>query len=133
MLCDAVTCLLLAIINMEEILKYVSLITLSGTAISFMVGLIKWIDQRNREQEQKTFEAFHQMVCRASGRNENGQIISMLQQVAAIYQLQKYKQYAFASLPVLDLMKFENNNQEKDKRSDHLVKAIEETITVLKS
>ena len=118
---------------MEEILKYVSLITLSGTAISFVVGLVKWIDQRNREQEQKTFEAFHQMVCRASGKNENGQIISMLQQIAAIYQLQKYKQYAFASLPVLELMKFENDNQEKDIRQNHLDKAIDETITVLKT
>jgi len=119
---------------MTEILKYASLLALSGTAISFIVGLIKWIDQRNREQEQKTFEAFHKMVCRASGSDENKQTISMAEQIASIYQLQKYKQYAFASLPVMELLKFEFDkmvDKKPDDRSAHLKKAIDSTIGVL--
>jgi DNA-binding GntR family transcriptional regulator len=119
---------------MDDILKYASLLALSGTAISFIVGLIKWIDQRNREQEQKTFEAFHKMVCRASGSDENKQTISMAEQIASIYQLQKYKQYAFASLPVMELLKFEFDkmeNRKSDDRSAHLRKAIDSTIAVL--
>jgi hypothetical protein len=98
---------------MDEALKYLSLITACGAGISFVIGLFKWIDQRNREQEQKTYEAFHRMVC-----------------IAAIYQLQAYKQYAFASIPVLQLMQFDYGSQ-KDPRSSHMEIALRKTIEVL--
>jgi hypothetical protein len=117
---------------MEEILKYLSLITLAGTAISFAVGLIKWIDQRNREQEQKQYEAFHKMVCIASGTDESGRTVKMVQQIAAIYQLQAYKQYAFASVPVLELMKFEYSKSNQDERAEHMFNALNETLQSLK-
>lgn len=117
---------------MEEILKYTSVIALAGAAISFMIGLIKWIDQRNREQLQKEYEAFHKMVCIASGVDESGRVVKMAQQVAAIYQLQVYKQYAFASVPVLELMRFEYEHGNQDERSKHLFKALDTTIGALK-
>ncbi|TOD60078.1 hypothetical protein [Vibrio parahaemolyticus] len=118
---------------MDELLKYASLITLCGAAISFVIGLIKWIDQRNREQKQKQkqYEALHKMVLLASGVDESGQTIKMVQQIAAIYQLQSYKDFAFASVPVLELMLFEHGNQ-SDPRSDHLIKAIKSSIHALK-
>ena len=115
---------------MNEILKYVSVITLCGTAISFIIGLVKWIDQRNREQEQKQYEAFHKMVCIASGVDESGKKVKMVQQIAAIYQLQAYKQYAFASIPVLELMQFEYSKA-KDERSEYMEKALNKTIAAL--
>lgn len=115
---------------MKEILEYVSLITLCGAAISFVIGLIKWIDQRNREQEQKQYEAFHKMVCIASGVDESGRTVKMVQQVAAIYQLQLYKKYAFASIPVLKLMEFEFG-EKQDKRATHMEKALSESIHAL--
>ncbi|HEX9390319.1 MAG TPA: hypothetical protein VF928_03290 [Usitatibacteraceae bacterium] len=115
---------------MKEILEYISLITLCGAAISFVVGLIKWIDQRNREQEQKQYEAFHKMVCLAAGVDESGKTIKMVQQVAAIYQLQLYKRYAFASVPVLKLLQFELNAA-PDERSTHLELALSESLTTL--
>ena len=76
---------------MEKLLEYTSLITLCGVAISFMIGLIKWIDQRNREQEQRHYEALHKMVLIASGVDESGKTVKMVQQIAAIYQLQEFK------------------------------------------
>jgi len=115
---------------METILKYISIITLCGAAISFIIGLIKWIDQRNREQEQSQFAAFHKMVCIASGVDESGKTVKMVQQVAAIYQLQAYKQYSFASIPVLQLMQFEFEKV-NDERSSYFEKALRETIEVL--
>jgi len=115
---------------MDETLKYVSLVTICGTAISFVVGLFKWIDQRNREQEQKRYEAFHRMVCITSGVDDTGKTVKMVQQIAAIYKLQAYKQYAFASIPVLELMQFEYGTQ-KDPRSNHMETALRKTIEVL--
>jgi len=115
---------------MEDALKYISLITLCGAAISFLVGLVKWIDQRNLEQEQKNHVAFHRMICIASGVDETGRTIKMVQQVAAIYQLQTYKQYAFASIPVLKLMQFEFGDT-SGQRGDHMETALASTIRVL--
>lgn len=117
---------------MEETLKYISLITVTGAAISFVIGLIKWIDQRNREQKQKEYEAFHKMVCIASGINQEGNVVKMVQQIAAIYQLQAYSQYSFASIPVLQLMQFEYS-QTSDNRSEFMEKALSETLNVLQS
>ncbi|MCF6347554.1 MAG: hypothetical protein L3J20_04540 [Flavobacteriaceae bacterium] len=119
--------------SIEEILKYLAII---GATISFIIGLFKWIDQRNREIESRLYKTFHQTICRASGKDENGKGISMLQQIGSIYQLQKFKQYAFASIPVLELMKFEFKElqiNKNDHRYPYLMKAIEETITQLKN
>lgn len=115
---------------MEEVLKYASLITLSGAAISFIIGLIKWIDQRNREMEQKQYEIFHKMVCIASGVDDSGKTVKMAQQIAAIYQLQAYQKYSFASVPVLEHLKFELGTA-KDTRIKNLLLALEKTIEVL--
>jgi hypothetical protein len=115
---------------MEEALKYLPLITICGTAIAFVAGFFKWIDQRSREQEQKLYEAFHKMVCIASGINEAGNTVKMSQQIAAIYQLQAYKQYAFASIPVLELMQFDYATQE-DSRKDFIITALRKTFEVL--
>ena len=116
---------------MEKLLEYTSLITLCGVAISFMIGLIKWIDQRNREQEQRHYEAFHKMVLIASGVDESGKTVKMVQQIAAIYQLQEFKKFSFASVPVLELLQFEYGEQ-PDSRSEHMAKALKATIYELK-
>lgn len=114
---------------MDQFVQYLSLFTFIGSAISFSIGLFKWIDQRNREQDQKRYEAFHKMVCLASGVDETGRGIKMVQQIAAIYQLQAYKQYAFASIPVLKLMQCESIYQN---HTDKFIKnALSETIDAL--
>ncbi|MBI1741990.1 hypothetical protein HYR54_02865 [Candidatus Acetothermia bacterium] len=115
---------------MEEVLKYVSQITLSGAAFSFVIGLIKWIDERSREREEKQYQSFHKMVCLASGTDESGRTIKMAQQVAAIYQLQRYKQYSFASIPVIQLLLYELS-EAQDARLGHLKKAMDETLAKL--
>ncbi len=115
---------------MDETLRYISLISLIGAAISFIIGLCKWIDQRNREIEQRQYEAFHKMVCIASGVDETGRTVKMSQQLAAIYQLQAYKKYSFASIPVLKQMIVELNELEKS-RVEPLILAVEKTIETL--
>jgi hypothetical protein len=119
---------------LDLLLKYAAQLTLIGAAISFAVGLWRWLDQRNREQEAREHESFHRMVVLASGRSEDGKVISMNQQVAAIYQLKLYKRYAFASLPVLELMRDEFNQRvisDTDARSSHMYKALDDVIKSL--
>ena len=55
----------------------------------------------------------------------------MPQQLAAIYQLQRYKQYAFASVPVLEHL-LKEMKEESDPRVADLNKAIDETIQKLR-
>lgn len=119
---------------MDEALKYLPLITVCvtviGASVSFLIGLLKWIDQRKTEQEQRQYEAFHRMVCIASGVDETGRTIKMVQQVAAIYQLQAYKQYAFASVPVLQQLRFELGAP-NDPRASYIDTALSKTIEAL--
>lgn len=115
---------------LETILKYGSLIAMAGAAISFLVGWIKYVDQRRREQSAKEFEAFHIMVSRAAGEREGGGAVPLTQQLAAIYQLQKYKEYSYASIPVLSFIRESVANQ-ADPRVKWLLSAIDETVKEL--
>ena len=117
---------------MEEILRYVSLIGMSGAVVSFIVGLIKWIDQRNREIEFKQYEAFHNMVRIASGIDETGKTVQMAQQLAAIYQLQAYEKYSYASIPVLEYL-LKDTSELKNERALPLIEAYRKTINILRN
>ena len=54
----------------DSVLKYVSVITVAGAAISFVVGLLKYLDQRNREERTKRFELFPALMGRVSAETE---------------------------------------------------------------
>ena len=114
----------------EEILKYVSLITVAGAAISFVVGLIKYIDQRNREERTKRFELYHDLMRRVSAQGERpNEGLPLTQQLAAIYELQHFKEYAYASVPILENLRMDFTKKEVPAV---LFTAIDETIRVLK-
>lgn len=87
----------------DSILKYLSVVTVAGAAISFVIGLIKYLDQRNREERTKRYELFHDLMRRVSAQAEkNGQGLPLTQQLAAIYELQHFQEYAYASVPILE-------------------------------
>ena len=115
---------------MEEVLTKVTQVMLSGAALSFVIGLLKWIDERRREREERQYQSFHKMVCLASGTDEAGRIIKMPQQLAAIYQLQRYRQYAFAAVPVLQVL-LDDVGDAEDPRAPHLRRALKDTIAKL--
>ncbi len=115
----------------DSILKYLSLITVAGAAISFVVGLVKYLDQRNREERTKRYELFHGLMRRISAFGEKeGDGIPLTQQLAAIYELQQFKEYSYASIPILGhLRAFYAERQVLPV----LLKAIDDTLSALKS
>lgn len=113
----------------DTILKYISLITIAGAGISFVVGLLKYLDQRNREERTKRFELYHDLMRRISAQGERpNEGLPLTQQVAAVYELQHFKDYAYASLPILKHLRelFEKKNV-----PSILINAIDETINIL--
>jgi len=115
----------------EQILKYISLITVAGAGISFVIGLVKYIDQRNREERTKRFELYHDLMRRVAAHGERpDETIPLTQQVAAIYELQHFKEYAYASVPILEN---ERNVFTERKGPALILKAIDETLKVLKA
>ncbi len=87
----------------DSILKYFSLITVAGAAISFVIGLIKYLDQRKREERTKTSELFHDLMRRVSAQGEGpSEKLPLTQQAAAIYEPQHFDEYAYASVPILE-------------------------------
>jgi len=103
----------------DTILKYLSLITVAGAAISFVVGLVKYLDQRKREERTTRFKMFHDLmgpiVARAERPNEG---LALSQQVAAVYELQHFKDYSYASVPILEDMRA---RWEKDRETPQLL------------
>ena len=92
----------------DTILQYISIITVAGAGISFVVGFIKYIDQRNREERTKRFELYHDLMRRVSAKGEGSdRSLPLTQQVAAIYELQHFAEYAYASVPILEHLQTE--------------------------
>jgi hypothetical protein len=115
---------------LDSILKYISIITVAGAAISFVVGLIKYLDERKREERTKRFEMFQKLMRLTSGQGEEpGERVALTQQLAAIYQLQHFKEYKYASIPILE-------HTRKDclgrNMPDVLVHALEDTLKALR-
>ena len=114
----------------DEILKYISLIAVAGAGISFVIGLLKYLDQRNREERTKRFELYHDLMRRISAQGERpSEGLPLTQQIAAVYELQHFKDYAYASLPILAHLRV---YFEEKKAPLVLMNAIDETTKALK-
>jgi len=115
----------------DKILQYISIITVAGAGISFVVGFIKYFDQRSREERTKRFELYHDLMRRVAAKGEGpDKGLPMTQQVAAVYELQHFKEYAYASVPILKHVRTEFT----DKNAPPLLlSALDETIKALQT
>ena len=114
----------------DAILKYVSLISVAGAGISFVVGLVKYLDQRSREDKTKRFELYHDLMRRISAFGEKPEeTLPLTQQLAAVYELQHFTDYSFASVPILEhqLTFYREKNS-----APVLLRAIEDALKVLR-
>ena len=115
----------------DAILKYLSLITVAGAAISFIVGLIKYLDQRNREERTTRFKTFHELMgpIVAPGERPN-EGMALSQQVAAVYELQHFRDYSYASIPILEDMRARWGAEKETPQL--LLRAIDDMLGVLR-
>jgi hypothetical protein len=86
----------------DSVLKYVSLITVAGAAVSFVIGLLKYLDQRAREERTKRYQLLHGLMRHISAVGEKADEGIPLTQLAAVYELQHFKEYAYAATPILE-------------------------------
>lgn len=118
---------------MEEILKNVSVISVAIAGLSFVVGVWKYLDQRAREERTKRFELYHDLMRRVSAIGEtDGTVLPLTQQVAAIYELQHFKDYKYASVPILDHMREYYGKKNAPAAPPVLLAAIDNTLQALK-
>src|SRR5439155_16693359 len=110
------------------ILKYLSIITVAGAAISFVVGLIKYLDQRKREERTTRFRMFHELMGPIAAWKERANE-ALSQQVAAVYELQHFKDYSYASVPILEDMRARWGKEKETPQL--LLRAIDDTLEVL--
>jgi hypothetical protein len=114
---------------LDSLLKYISLIAVAGAAISFVVGLVKYLDQRNLQERTRRFELFHDLMRRVSAYGEHPeQGLALSQQAAAVYELQHFPEYAYASIPILKALReyFKNAHPLLLQSIDETLKALEE-------
>ncbi|MGB8694444.1 MAG: hypothetical protein WCD08_13145 [Steroidobacteraceae bacterium] len=113
----------------DVVLKYLSIITVAGAAVSFVVGLLKYLDQGSREERTKRFELYHGLMRNISAvGDKDAGVLPLTQQVAAIYELQHFSEYSYASIPILKHLKAFYEGKEA---RQVLLTAIGETLTAL--
>lgn len=116
---------------LDAVLRYLAVITVAGAAISFVIGLLKYLDQRNREERTRRYELFHDLMRRVSAKGDlPGEGLPLTQQLAAIYELQQFKEYSYASIPILDHLRVHFARSEE---ATVVVKAIDDTLYKLKA
>lgn len=114
---------------LDSVLKYLSIISVSGAAISFVVGLLKYLDQRNREEKYKRDEKFHALLELISGNaGLKDSKISFTRQLASIYQLQNFSEYRDIIMPVLQYLKKDFQRGKDDERLDFARDAVDATL-----
>lgn len=113
---------------LEIILKYLSIITVSGAGISFVIGLWKYLDQRKIEARNTRYKMYHDLMGRISASDGSSGTLPLSQQVAAAYELQNFPEYSKTSLSVLRHLEIFFRQK---KASNVLLEAITDTISVL--
>src|SRR5207249_5202342 len=95
-----------------------------------IVGLVKYLDQRKREERTARFRTFHELMGPIVARGERpNEGLALSQQVAAVYELQHFKDYSYASVPILEDLRA---RWEKEKETPQLLlRAIDDTLKVL--
>jgi len=114
----------------EVLVKYVALISLAGAGISFIAGLWKYLDQRNREERNRRFETYHDLMRTVSAFEKDGNACPLTQQMAAIYELQHFRDYAYASTPILKHLR---DFYGKKAAPPELIEALDATLSALRS
>ncbi len=114
---------------LDSILKYLSVITVAGAAASFVIGFIKYLDQRNREERTKRYELFHDLMRRVSAQGDKPDDgLPLTQQLAAIYELRQFAEYSYASVPILQHIR---SHFENTKSATAILCAIDDTLAKL--
>jgi hypothetical protein len=115
----------------DSILKYLSLITVAGAAISFVIGLVKYLDQRAREERTKRYQLFHGLMRHISAQGEKAsEGVPLTQQIAAVYELQHFHEYASTAIPILE---YTRDCYRELNAPAVLLKAIDDTLLQLRA
>jgi hypothetical protein len=116
---------------LDNILKSSSLITVFISLITVVFGFIKYLDQRNREERTRRFELYHGLMRTVSAFGKaNDDSIPLTQQLAAIYELQHFNDYAYASVPILEHLR---EVYMKRECPSVLMRAIDQTLRTLRN
>lgn len=83
-------------------MDYLAPLTALGSAVAFLFGVWKYLDAKKLEAKNKRFEQFRQVFIWFAGRDENGQVLTAVQQAIATYQLAEFIEYKSMSLPIID-------------------------------
>jgi hypothetical protein len=76
-------------------------LTAFGSVVAFLFGVWKYLDTRKLEARNKRFDQFRQVFIWFSGRDEQGKILTEVQQAVATYQLSEFPEYKEMSLPII--------------------------------
>jgi hypothetical protein len=83
----------------DDILKIAAFLV---TIATFVAGLWRYIDSRNREDQTRKLHLYLDLMRLASAVTDDGKYaVPLTQQLAAIYEIQHFPQFKYSILPIL--------------------------------
>jgi hypothetical protein len=96
--------------------------------ISLAFSARRWLAIRDAELKAARFQTYHGLIHSiSSGTNERG-VMKLTSQIAYIYELRNFPEYAHLTKSVLSLLRNEWMEREADQMKVELVKAVDETL-----
>ncbi len=109
-----------------------------ATLGAFIVPLIalafsgyRWVVIRESELKAGRFQAYHRLIHNIIvGASEHGSM-KLASQLAYIFELRNFPEYAALTLDVLRLLRKEWSAREEGEKRDELLKGVDETLAAL--
>lgn len=109
-----------------------------ATLGAFIVPLIslafsgyRWLGIRESELKAVRFQTYHRLIHNISvGKSEHGSM-KLASQLAYIFELRNFPEYAALTIDVLRLLRKEWSEREEGEKKDELLKGVDATLTVL--
>ncbi|KQO26307.1 hypothetical protein ASF11_00910 [Acidovorax sp. Leaf76] len=96
--------------------------------ISLAFSARRWLTIRDTELKAARFQTYHVLVHSiSSGTNERG-IMKLTSQIAYVYELRNFPEYAHLTETVLTLLRKDWTDKEASQVKTELIKAIDQTL-----
>lgn len=114
--------------NLENLVAYatVGAFLLSFGSIAFSAR--RYITQREKEQRSERFRTYHGIVEVIGSGKSSSEIMPLTSQIAYIYELQNYPEYAELTEKILGILRDQWKEGERDEKYKLLQEVIDDTL-----
>lgn len=115
--------------DLENLVAIASVGAFVVSLISLAFSARKYVAQREKDQNSERFQTYHGLIKVISSGNDSTGLMPLTSQIAFIYELRNYPEYAELSKTVLNTLREQWKTNEKPEKFERLQMAINDTLT----